>query len=107
MEGRGFRDRHHEFETLSVVVVGAGFTSVEGHLTWTLEDGLPFELWTDAERILATTYGAVASVDQEFPDRIALLIDESGELVLEYRETPKDGVDPGFILDDLYVLYGG
>ena len=106
MEGRGFRDRHHEFETLGIAVVGAGFTSVSGHLNWTLADGLPFELWTDGERILATAYGAVTSDKQEFPDRIAVLLDSKGTLVLEYRDSPEDGVDPGAILDDLYQLYG-
>ena len=107
MEGRGYRDRHFEFEALGVRVVGVGFTPPEVNLEWCLADGLPFELWEDTERALALAYGAAEDAAQATPDRLAALVDAEGTWTLWWPEQEAgQGVSPNDVLADLYVIYG-
>ncbi len=87
-------------------MIGVGVGEPDWTLEWTLADGLPYELWSDLDRVLAVHYGAADSPETAEPLRIAFILDAEGQVVLEYREFLEVGPDPGDVLRDLTLLYG-
>ena len=71
---------------------------------WVEDQGYQFEVWTDDERTLSVTYGAASSVNAFFPDRVTVLLDADGELLLEYMTVSID-VHPQQVLDDCLLLF--
>ena len=70
-----------------------------------VDQGYQYEIWTDDERTLSVTYGAADSVNAFFPNRVTVLLDSAGDLLLEYPTVNID-VHPGQVLDDCQLLFG-
>ena len=50
------------------------------------------------------TYGAASNENAFFPDRVTVLLDENGELMLEYATVVID-VHPQQVLEDCQLLF--
>lgn len=86
-------------------IVGISFDAPEKNQAWAAKEGYTFDLWTDADRTLALTYGAAATADQAFASRVTKVLDDKGTLILEYP-TVKVGTHPGQVLADCEKLFG-
>lgn len=87
--------------------MGVSFDSPEKNKDWADDEGFEFELWSDEERALAVYYGAASSTSATWADRITVLMDEDGDVVLEYRENVNVGTHPAQVLEDCQTLFGG
>ena len=65
-----------------------------------------YEVWTDEDRELAMHYGAASSSSAFIPDRITVLLDANGDLLLEYLDGTSAGSHPQEVLDDCELLFG-
>lgn len=74
--------------------------------SWAQNQQFNYEVWTDNDKVLALYYGAADSSYTLFPKRITVLLDESGELLLEYVEHVDAGAHPAQVLDDAKSLFG-
>ena len=72
---------------------------------WAIEEEFQYEIWTDDDRTLALTYGAASSSTQNSPSRITVILDEQGNLVLEYPSV-NFSTSPGLVLQDCQALFG-
>ncbi len=85
--------------------MGASFDPPSRNQAWAEAEGFAFDLWTDEGRELALTYGAAATASQPFAGRVTVLLDENGELLLEYPVVSV-GTHPQEVLDDCELLFG-
>jgi peroxiredoxin len=68
--------------------------------------GMQFELWSDdAEHTLATTYGA-GTAQSRYAARITKIMNEHGDLILEYVGAVDVGVHPALVLQDCRAIWG-
>lgn len=72
---------------------------------WAEEEGFAFELWTDEDKTLALTYGAIASRTAAWPGRVTRILDAEGVLLVEYDEVAV-GTHPAQVLEDCQTLFG-
>lgn len=107
MEGCGYRDRQTEFDALGVTIVGVGLDEPEDNLAWAEREGFLFELWTDDDRALGVTYGALTGERDGSVARVTMLLDADGALLLTYTEFADIGTHPADVLEDCEVLFGG
>jgi thioredoxin-dependent peroxiredoxin len=107
VEGCGYRDLQAEFDALGVTIVGVGLDAPAENLAWADEEGFGFELWTDDDRVLGVTYGALTGDRDSSVDRVTMLLDANGDLLLEYTEAINVGTHPGLVLEDCERLFGG
>ncbi len=84
-------------------IVGVSFDAPEDNAAWAADEGFQYELWTDDSRALALTYGAATTASQAYASRVTVLLDASGDLVLEYRVSDF-GAHPAEVLDDITAL---
>lgn len=63
-------------------------------------------MWTDDDRTLALTYGAVSSASASLPSRVTVLLDADGSLLLEYKGNLSFGEHPADVLADCEQLFG-
>lgn len=87
-------------------IVGVGFDEPEENAVWAEEESFQFELWTDLDRTLALTYGAADDADAAYPDRVTVILDAGGDLVLQYLEDVVVGTHPQDVLEDCERLFG-
>ena len=88
---------------MGVTIVGVSFGTPSKHQEWAEAEGFQFELWTDDDRTLSVTYNAAEDVDAWVPDRVTVVLNEAGDLILMYPEV-NTGTHPGQVLDDLTLL---
>jgi peroxiredoxin Q/BCP len=88
-EARGFQAHRSYFSESNVVVLGASFNSTEENAAFAEQLGLDFPLLSDTDRTMALAYGACDDAKARYPDRVSVLIDESGRVARVY-----DQVDP-------------
>lgn len=70
-------------------------------------EGYQYEIWTDdEERTLSVTYGAAEDASAWAPNRISVLLDSDGVLLLEYKDGVSTGTHPSEVLADCEVLFG-
>jgi peroxiredoxin len=84
-----------------------GFDAPSKMQTWAEEEGFQYDVWTDGDRTLAVTYGAASSTSSNYADRITVLLDANGDLLLEYVEDVVVGTHPAQVLEDCQILIGG
>jgi hypothetical protein len=76
-------------------------------MSWVVDQGYQYEIWTDdAERTLSVTYGAAEDASAWFPDRVSVLLDSNGDLLLEYMDDVSTGTHPANVLADCEILFG-
>lgn len=88
-----------------MAIVGVSFDDPAKNQEWAEKEGFTFELWADDDRTLALAYGAASSASQPFADRVTKVLDDQGNLILEYPKVSV-GVHPGQVLSDCQVLFG-
>ena len=81
------------------------FGDPETHQRWADNEGFQFELWTDDDKTLAITYNAADDASAFVADRVTVVLNKMGELMLMYPEV-STGTHPGQVLDDLTLLLG-
>ncbi len=106
MEGCGYRDLQTEFDRLGVKIVGAGLDSPRANRDWAEQEGFLFELWTDDDRQLGVTYGALSDVEDASVARVTMLLDADGDLLLTYTDNVVVGTHPGQVLEDCEKIFG-
>ena len=106
MEGCGYRDLQSEFDALGVVIVGASFDSPAANQAFAEAEGFLYELWTDGDRTLALTYGAASSASASFASRRTVLLDDNGDLLLEYNVGSAIATHPAQVLEDCELIFG-
>jgi len=74
--------------------------------SWAADEGFQYEVWTDDNRTLSMHYGAIDSKDAFLPDRVTMLLDGDGELVLEYVEDVAFGTHPEEVYQDCLAIFG-
>jgi peroxiredoxin len=89
-----------------VQIIGVSFDDPATNLAWAQAEGFGYGLWSDEDRELALYYGAATSPNQAFASRVTVLLDEQGELLLEYPSV-LTGTHPGEVLSDCLALWGG
>jgi peroxiredoxin len=86
--------------------VGAGLDTPSANQAWAEAEKFQFELWTDEDKTLGTTYGALSSTSDSSVKRVTMLLDEKGELLLEYTAAIDVGTHPALVLEDCEILFG-
>ena len=86
--------------------MGAGLDSPSTNESWADTEDFQFELWTDEDKTLGVTYGALSSASDSSVRRVTMLLDEKGELVLEYTMAIDVGTHPALVLEDCETLFG-
>ena len=89
-----------------MTIVGVGRDTPADNAAWAEEEGFAFELWTDDERTLGVTYGALTNSRDSSVDRVTMLLDADGALLLEYVDTLVVGAHPSEVLEDCQALFG-
>ncbi len=82
------------------------FDDPDENADWREEEGFEYELWSDADRVLALAYGAASSSSQTIASRITVILDADGVLVLEYLSDINLGTHPIEVLEDCEILFG-
>lgn len=88
-----------------MAIVGVSFDDPDTNDAWAEEEAYLFELWTDDDKTLALAYGAASSASASFASRITVLLDENGDLLLEYLSVSPSG-HADEVLSDCQALYG-
>ena len=84
-----------------------GFQEPSDTLSWVEDQGYQYEIWTDdAERTLAVTYGAAEDAGAWLPERVSVILDADGNLLLEYMDNVSTGTHPTNVLADCEILFG-
>ena len=87
--------------------MGVGLDEPEANLAWAEEEEFAFELWSDDEKVLGVTYGALSGDRDSSVDRVTMLLDAEGELLLTYTEAINVGTHPADVLEDCAAIFGG
>ena len=69
------------------------------HRRWKRNQKYEFELWKDLEKSLARYYGAARFKTALYPNRITLLLDANGKLLLKYTDLDV-GTHPKEVLEE-------
>lgn len=91
---------------MNVGIVAVGFSSPQVNADWAARQSYDFELWTDAEQVLAKHYNVLEDWDSD-PMRHAYVLNETGQAVLFYQGGVSMGANPAHVLDDLKTLGEG
>jgi peroxiredoxin len=89
-----------------VQIVGVSFDSPNKLQGWAEDEGFQYELWDDQDKTLALHYGAASSPSAFFADRVSVLLNKQGEVLLEYKNDVSAGTHPQQVLEDCQLLFG-
>ncbi len=87
-------------------IVGVSFDKASKLQEWAEDEGFQYELWQDDDKSLAVHYGAADSTSAFWADRVSVLLDKNGEVLLEYKDNLSTGSHPQQVLDDCTILFG-
>ncbi|MSQ02631.1 MAG: redoxin domain-containing protein [Myxococcales bacterium] len=90
---------------MGVHIVGVSFDRPSANQAWAEDQSYLFELWTDDDKTLAITYGAAADVSAIWADRLTMLLDAEGVLLVEYQQVSV-GTHPAQVLEDCQAIFG-
>ena len=90
VEGTQFRDLYPQFKKLGAVIVGCSRDSLKSHEGFKAKMGFPFELLSDADEKLCSTFGVIKMKDMYGKkvrgiERSTFVIDGAGKLAKEWR----------------------
>ena len=84
-----------------------GFSDTATMAEWVAEEAFQYDVWTDTDaRTLAVHYGAAGSASALFPERVTMLLDRNGDLLLKYTDDIRVGTHPDQVLEDCQALFG-
>ena len=87
-------------------IVGTSFNDPSANAAWIADQNYQYEVWTDSNEQLANYYGAEASL-LGVPQRVTVILDAKGTLLLEYRQGTGSNGHPQDVLEDCQALFGG
>ena len=94
-------------EVYSGVFGGEEFQEPADPMAWVEDQEYQYEIWTDDdERTLSVTYGAADDASAWFPERVSVILDADGNLLLEYMDDVSTGTHPTDVLADCKILFG-
>ena len=73
---------------------------------WAQDQKFAYELWSDKSRVLAIHYDASSTRLAPLPSRVTRLLDNQGNVLLEYSDGLDVGTHPQDVLDDCLLLFG-
>lgn len=86
-------------------IVGVSFDDYETNAGFHDLNAMQFELWSDdAQHTLATTYGA-GNADSAAAARVTKLLNENGDLIVEYVSAIDVGTHPALVLQDARTIW--
>ena len=85
-------------------IVAAGFATPDETAAWANTLGYSYEIWTDADQVLALHYDVLVDWE-EAPLRHAFVLDGSGTAVLWHEGAVSAGADPEEVLADCRRLF--
>ena len=85
-----------------MAIVGVSYGSPERAAKWVENQGYPFEVWSDRDKVLGQALGAG---DGGMAKRVSALLDSQGRVVVRYPEVGF-GRHPSEMLDDVRRLEG-
>ena len=89
-QGCGLRDEFARFEKHGVAVLGVSFDSARANTAFRDKHSFPFPLLCDTERKMAIAYGAATDQKASYARRVAVLIDEGGQVMKSWdRVNPR------------------
>lgn len=87
-------------------IVGASFNDPSANAAWVEDQNYEYEVWTDDDKTLAVYYGSVKSSLSPIPGRVTMILDEDGDLLLEYISDTGSSAHPQEVLEDCQALFG-
>lgn len=87
MEGQALRDNADEFQRRNTVILGASFDTIEENRAFADDQGFPFRLLSDTDRVAGFAYSVTRDADDqyaEYPKRISYLIAPGGTIARAY-----------------------
>lgn len=90
---------------MGATILGASFDTPEENLAFAEAQGFPYRLLSDADRSVATAYGAARPPDHDFasvPKRVTFLIDPQG-VVQRVWEVKDVAANAGEVLDAIHA----
>jgi peroxiredoxin len=87
-------------------VIGVSFNAPARNKAWSDHEKFPFEVWSDTAKTLALAFSAVSSRLSPVPSRVTVLLDEKGDVVLQYMKGIEVGTHPADVLADCKKLFG-
>lgn len=78
MQGNGFRDRIQDFQNAGVRVIGVSLDSVKDNLAFKKGQGYSFPLWSDTNRSMSLSFGAVDQASASYARRLTFVIGPDG-----------------------------
>jgi peroxiredoxin len=87
-----------------VQIVGAGFNDPGTNQAWAEQEEYLYEIWTDSDRTLATTYGAWEEGDWSV-GRVTVVLGHGGDLLVRYDNNTGQGTHPSEVLEDCRLLF--
>lgn len=80
-EACGFRDEYYRFSKADVRIIGISGDSVESHKKFKSKYGLPFDLLSDLNNKVRTSFGVPADLFGLIPGRVTYVIDRKGIVI--------------------------
>ena len=88
-----------------MTIIGVGRDTPAANLRWAEDEGFEYELWTDDDGTLGVTYGALENARDTSVNRVTMLLDADGELLLQYTDSINVGTHPGLVLEDCEKIF--
>ena len=86
------------------MIVGASFDTVEAQKNFADEQGFPYRLLADSDKVMGTAY-LVVQAEKGYPRRISYLIDPEGTIVRTYDLAGEDlNEHASTVLEDIRAL---
>ena len=85
-------------------IVGASFNKPSANATWVAEQSYQYEVWSDTNHQLAEHYDAEGGL-LPVPQRVTVILDAKGALLLEYRSGTGSSGHPQDVLEDCQALF--
>mgnify|MGYP001247670277 CR=1 FL=1 len=92
---------------MGISIVGVGFQGPSKTAPWVEQEGFQYEIWTDSNKTLAETYDSEFSSGQGFANRVTVVLDANGTVLLEYPSsmTSNIGAHPQQVLEDCQKVF--
>ena len=86
-------------------LVAVGFAEPDATRAWADTLGYEYEIWTDADHVLAEHYDVLVDWE-DVPMRHAFILGEDAHAVIWHEGAVSTGADPEAVLSDCQRLFG-
>ncbi len=89
-----------EFTSRNTLILGVSFDTPRENRAFAEKFNLPFDMLSDAERLVGADYGVIDTENTQYPARISFLIDPGGRIERVYLQV-EPIAHPDQVLQDL------